>query len=94
METQTLNTRVMQHCESINLDEYRQSGEGGTAITYKHNSRNSLAKLYKSGFEADMVADEQLEEALAEGATAADLYRMACEDGGVDNVSVILARIK
>ncbi len=25
---QTLNTRVMQHCESINLDEYRQSGEG------------------------------------------------------------------
>jgi protein phosphatase len=42
----------------------------------------------------DMVTDEQLEEALAEGATAADLYRMACEDGGVDNVSVILARIK
>ena len=37
---------------------------------------------------------EKLEEALAEGATAADLYRMACEDGGVDNVSVILARIK
>lgn len=58
METQTLNTRVMQHCESINLDEYRQSGEGGTAITYKHNSRNSLAKLYKSGFEADMAIEE------------------------------------
>ena len=55
---QTLNTRVMQHCESINLDEYRQSGEGGTAITYKHNSRNSLAKLYKSGFEADMAIEE------------------------------------
>ena len=48
----------MQHCESINLDEYRQSGEGGTAITYKHNSRNSLAKLYKSGFEADMAIEE------------------------------------
>lgn len=55
---QNLNTRVMQHCESINLDEYRQSGEGGTAITYKHNSRNSLAKLYKSGFEADMAIEE------------------------------------
>ena len=55
---QTLKTRVMQHCESINLDEYRQSGEGGTAITYKHNSRNSLAKLYKSGFEADMAIEE------------------------------------
>ena len=42
----------------------------------------------------DMVTDEQLEEALEEGATAADLYRLACEGGGVDNVSVILARIK
>ena len=42
----------------------------------------------------DMVTDEQLEEALTEGATAADLYRLACEGGGVDNVSVILAQIK
>jgi protein phosphatase len=42
----------------------------------------------------DMVTDEQLEEALTEGATAADLYRLACEGGGVDNVSIILARIK
>jgi len=42
----------------------------------------------------DMVTDEQLEEALTEDATAADLYRLACEGGGVDNVSVILARIK
>lgn len=42
----------------------------------------------------DMVTDEQLEEALAGGATAADLYRLACEGGGVDNVSVILAHIK
>jgi protein phosphatase len=42
----------------------------------------------------DMVTDEQLEEALAETPTAADLYRLACEGGGVDNVSVILARIK
>ena len=42
----------------------------------------------------DMLADEQLEEALGEGANAASLYRLACEGGGVDNVSVILARIK
>lgn len=48
----------MQSCESINLEEYRQSGEGGTAVTYKHNGRNSLAKLYKSGFEADMAIEE------------------------------------
>lgn len=40
----------------------------------------------------DMVTDDQLEQALVDGATAADLYRMACEGGGVDNVSIILAR--
>lgn len=42
----------------------------------------------------DMVTDEQIEAAIAEGATAADLYRLACEAGGVDNVSIILAKIK
>lgn len=42
----------------INLDDYLQSGEGGTAVTYKHKSRNSLAKLYNPGFEADMARDE------------------------------------
>ena len=42
----------------INLEDYTQSGEGGTAITYKHKSRNSLAKLYKPGFEADAARDE------------------------------------
>ena len=46
------------NCETIHLNEYTPSGEGGTAITYKHNSRNSLAKLYKSGFEADMAIEE------------------------------------
>lgn len=42
----------------------------------------------------DMATDEQIEAALADGAGAADLYRLACEGGGVDNVSVILASIK
>lgn len=41
----------------------------------------------------DMVSEEQIETAIGAGATAADLYRMACEGGGVDNVSVILARL-
>ena len=41
----------------------------------------------------DMVSDEDIETAISEGATAADLYRMACEGGGVDNTSVILAKI-
>lgn len=48
----------MVDCQTINLSEYSPSGEGGTAITYKHNERNSLAKLYKSGFEADMAVEE------------------------------------
>lgn len=41
----------------------------------------------------DMVPEEQIETALAEGAKAADLYRMACEAGGADNTSIILATI-
>ena len=48
----------MQDCETINLNEYTLSGEGGTAITYKHNSRNSLAKLYNNGFDADAAIEE------------------------------------
>jgi uncharacterized protein (TIGR02172 family) len=42
----------------INLEDYVPSGEGGTAVTYKHKSRNSLAKLYNPGFEADMAREE------------------------------------
>ena len=41
----------------------------------------------------DMVPDEQIEAALASGADAAELYRMACEGGGVDNTSIIIAKI-
>lgn len=41
----------------------------------------------------DMVSDEEIETALADGATASDLLRMACETGGADNVSIILARV-
>lgn len=41
----------------------------------------------------DMVSDEEIESALNGGATAADLLRMACEAGGVDNISIILAQV-
>lgn len=41
----------------------------------------------------DMVSEEQLEAVIGNGVTAADLYRMACEGGGADNCSVILAKI-
>ena len=42
---------------------------------------------------SDMVSDEAIEEALANGAAAEDLFNMACEGGGVDNISIILATI-
>lgn len=41
----------------------------------------------------DMVTDDELEAALAEGSTAPDLLRMACEAGGTDNISIILATV-
>ena len=41
----------------------------------------------------DMVCDEYIEAALTGGANAENLYRMACEGGGADNTSIILATI-
>jgi uncharacterized protein (TIGR02172 family) len=46
--------------EIINLDDYIQSGEGGTAISYTHKDGKTLAKLYKPGFEADRAKAEFL----------------------------------
>lgn len=42
----------------------------------------------------DMVSDDEIESALCEGANATDLLRMACEGGGVDNISIILAKVE
>lgn len=50
----------MQSYETIDLDEYVRSGEGGTAVSYKHKSRNTMAKLYNPGFEADRAEAEFL----------------------------------
>lgn len=41
----------------------------------------------------DMISDDGIESALAGGATADDLLRLACEAGGDDNISIILAKI-
>ena len=41
----------------------------------------------------DMVPDEGIEAALSEDATASDLLCLACDAGGADNVSIILARV-
>ena len=46
--------------QRINLDEYIQTGEGGTALTYTKKDDRSLAKLYKSSFEADRAKAEFL----------------------------------
>jgi uncharacterized protein (TIGR02172 family) len=46
--------------QRINLDDYIQTGEGGTALTYTHRDGLSLAKLYNPGFEADRAKAEFL----------------------------------
>jgi uncharacterized protein (TIGR02172 family) len=46
--------------QKIDLNEYVRTGEGGTAVSYTHKTRNSLAKLYNPGFEADRAKEEFL----------------------------------
>ncbi|MBO4842787.1 MAG: TIGR02172 family protein [Bacteroidales bacterium] len=46
--------------EKINLEDYIQTGEGGTAQAYTRKDGKTLAKLYNSGFEADRAAGEFL----------------------------------
>ena len=51
---------MKEEIQRINLADYIQTGEGGTALTYTHKDGRSLAKLYKSGFEADRAKAEFL----------------------------------
>lgn len=44
--------------QRINLGDYIQSGEGGTALAYASKDGKTLAKLYNPGFEADMAREE------------------------------------
>lgn len=46
--------------ERIDLDDYVQTGEGGTALTYSNRDGRTLAKLYNRGFEADRAKAEFL----------------------------------
>ena len=50
----------MNQYETIHLEDYFQSGEGGTAVSYTHKIRPSLAKLYNPGFEAERAVEEFL----------------------------------
>ena len=51
---------MSEEIQRINLDDYIQTGEGGTALTYTKKDGLSLAKLYKNGFEADRAKVEFL----------------------------------
>ena len=51
---------MSEEIQRINLNDYIQSGEGGTALTYTKKDGLSLAKLYKPGFEADRFKAEFL----------------------------------
>jgi uncharacterized protein (TIGR02172 family) len=49
---------MSEEIQRINLNDYIQTGEGGTALTYTKKDGLSLAKLYKPGFEADRAKAE------------------------------------
>jgi len=46
--------------EKINLEDYFQTGEGGTALTYNLKNGKTLAKLFSSGVAADTAEREFL----------------------------------
>ena len=50
--------RYMETYEKIKLEDYIQTGEGGTAQAYTRRDGKALAKLYNPGFEADRAAAE------------------------------------
>ena len=48
----------MDNYEKINLDDYFQTGEGGTALTYNHKDGKTLAKLFMPGMGAEQAERE------------------------------------
>lgn len=50
----------MSEVERINLDDYIQTGEGGTALTYNHKDGKTLAKLFMPSMAADNAKREFL----------------------------------
>jgi uncharacterized protein (TIGR02172 family) len=49
---------MTEEIQRINLDDYIQTGEGGTALTYNHKDGKTLAKLFLPGIAADTCAEE------------------------------------
>jgi uncharacterized protein (TIGR02172 family) len=50
----------METYEKINLEDYIQTGEGGTAISYSHKDGKTLAKLFMAGMGAETAEREFL----------------------------------
>ena len=50
---------VAMEYEMINLEDYFQTGEGGTALTYNHKYENTLAKLFMPGGLAAATAERE-----------------------------------
>jgi len=50
----------MENYKQIDLNDYVQTGEGGTSLTYTHQSRPALAKLFNPGSEAEEAEREFL----------------------------------
>jgi len=55
-----MNTTSKQEYELINLEDYTQSGEGGTALSYSHKDGKTLAKLFMKGMGAETAEREFL----------------------------------
>lgn len=51
---------LMNEVERINLDDYTQTGEGGTSLTYTCKDGKTLAKLYNPGYEAEIAKEDFL----------------------------------
>ena len=51
---------MMNTYKTIDLDDYIQTGEGGTARTYTHKTRPTMAKLFNPGNEAELAEREFL----------------------------------
>ena len=51
---------MVEQVEKINLDDYIATGEGATSIAYTHKTRDTIAKLYHPGFEADCAKKDFL----------------------------------
>ena len=51
---------MMKTYKQIDLNDYVQTGEGGTSLTYTHQMRPTMAKLFNLANEAELAEREFL----------------------------------